>query len=123
MEKVWKLGMDNAGNPVDHEDLPSGKLLGLIQGHHRVFHVADSVQQRDGRCVLGSQQSDGAQIQRLLSVRQTGTEFLQPRREELRTLTLQVRVRVLRHQQKHQLWIARWRDAVYSLQVFELRAA
>jgi len=99
--------MDNAGNPVHNEDSPSGKLLGLIQDGQGVFHVADAVPQRDGGCVLGSQQSDGAQIQSLLSVRQLGTEFLQSRREELRTLTLQVGVRVLRHEQKQQLWILR----------------
>jgi hypothetical protein len=47
--------MNNAGNPVHDEDLPSGKLLGLIQDRYRVFHVTDPVQQRDGRCVLGAQ--------------------------------------------------------------------
>src|SRR5712691_8515078 len=30
MEKVWKLGMDNAGNPVHNKGLPSGQMLGLI---------------------------------------------------------------------------------------------
>ncbi len=72
--------------------------------------------------MLGSQQSDGAQIQRLLNVRQARPEFLQSRREELRTLALQVRVRILRHQQKQQLWVSRGRHAVDGLQVFELRA-
>jgi hypothetical protein len=72
--------------------------------------------------MLSSQQSDGAQIQRLLSVRQARPEFLQPRREKLYTLDLQVRVRILRHKQKQQLWIS-WRcHAVYSFQEFEFRA-
>src|SRR5205809_4308228 len=65
MEITWKFGMDHAGNPIHNEELPSGKLLGLIENRDRVFHVTDSVQQRNGRCMLGSQQSDGAQIQRL----------------------------------------------------------
>src|ERR1700676_1603817 len=98
MEKAWKFSIDDGGNPVHNEDLPSGKLLGLIEDRDRVFHVADSVQQRDGRCMLGSQQSDGTQIRRLLSICQARTEFLQSRRKELRALTLHVGVRVLRHQ-------------------------
>src|SRR5712691_1168125 len=123
MEAAWKLSMDDAGNPVHHEDLPSGKLLGLFQHRDRVFHVADAVQQRNLRCMLSSQQSDGAKIQRLLSVRQARPEFLQPRGEELRTLALQVRVRILRHKQKQQLWIS-WRcHEVYSFQIFEFWAA
>src|SRR6266704_1853309 len=73
--------------------------------------------------MLSSQQSDGAQIQRLLSVRQARSEFLQPRGEKLCTLALPVRVRILRHQQKQQLWISRRRHAVYGLQIFEFWAA
>src|SRR5713226_3524287 len=122
MEKARKFRMDNASNPIHNEDLPSGKLLGLIEDRNRVFHITESVQQRDGRCVLGAQQSDGAQIQRLLRVRQARAEFLQSRRKELRSFTLHVGVRVLRHQQKQQLWILRWRDGVYGLEVFEIRA-
>src|SRR5713101_691680 len=72
--------------------------------------------------MLRLQQSDGAQIQGLLSVRQARSEFLQPRGEELCTLALQVRVRILRHKQKQQLWIARRCHAVYSFQIFEFRA-
>ncbi len=87
--------MDDAGNPVHDEDLPSGKLLGLIEDRNRVLHVTDSVQQRNRRCMLSSQQCDGAQIQRLLSVGQARSEFLQSCREKLSALTLQVRVRVL----------------------------
>jgi hypothetical protein len=33
--------MDDAGNPIYNEDLPSGKLLGLIEDRYRVFHVTD----------------------------------------------------------------------------------
>src|SRR5882724_12430894 len=72
--------------------------------------------------MLGTQQSHGAQIERLLSVRQAGSEFLQPRGEELCTLALQGRVRILRHKQKQQLWISRWCHAVHSFQIFEFRA-
>jgi hypothetical protein len=99
-------------NPVHNEDLPSGKLFGLIQDRNRLFHVSDAVQHRDGRCVLGTQQSDGAQIQGFLGFRQTRPEFLQPRREELRAFPLHVGVRVLRHQQKKHLWILRWGNGV-----------
>src|SRR6266849_5913202 len=122
MEKARKFRMDNAGNPIHNEDLPSGKLLGLIEDRNRVFHITESVQQRDGRCVLGAQQSDGAQIQRLLRVRQARAEFLQSRRKEVRAFTLQVGVRILRHQAEQQLWVLRRRDRVDGLQVFELRA-
>src|SRR5713101_6484182 len=122
MEAAWKLSMDDAGNPVHHEDLPSGKLLGLFQYRGGVFDVTHSMQQRHGRCMLSSQRSDCAQIQRLLRVRQTRSEFLQPRGEELCTLALQVRVRILRHKQKQQLWISRWRRTVYGFQILELRA-
>src|SRR5258708_5864352 len=72
--------------------------------------------------MLSSQQSDGAQIERLLKVRQARSEFLQPRGEELCTLALQVRVRILRHKQKQQLWISRRCHEIYSFQVFEFRA-
>ena len=72
--------------------------------------------------MLSSQQSDGAQIQRLLRFRQARSEFLQPRREELCTLALQIRVRILRHKQKEQLRISRRCHAICSFQVFEFRA-
>src|SRR5712692_2352085 len=72
--------------------------------------------------MLSSQQSDGAKIERLLNVRQARSEFLQPRGEKLCTLSVQVRVRILRHKQKQQLWIS-WRcHEVYSFQIFEFRA-
>src|SRR5712692_11121658 len=122
MEKAWKFGMDDAGNPIHNEDLPSGKLLGLIEDRYRVFHVTDSVQQRDRRCVLGAQQSDGAQIQRLLSARQSRAEFFQSGRKELRALTLQIGARVLRHQEKQHLRILRWRHAVDRFKIFEFWA-
>src|ERR1700693_6292239 len=60
MENAWKFGMDDAGNPIHYEDLPSRKLLGSIEDGDRVTHVTDPVQQRDGRCVLSPQQPDGA---------------------------------------------------------------
>src|SRR5258708_17455398 len=122
MEETRKLGSDDAGNPVHNEDLPSGKLLGLIEDRYRVFHVTDSVQQRNGSCMLSSQQSDGAQIERLLSIGQARSEFVQSCREKLSALTLQVRVRILCHKQKQQLRVSRCRHAVYSLQIFEFGA-
>ncbi len=42
MEEAWKLGVDDARDPVHNENLPSGKLLGLFQYRDRFFDVADS---------------------------------------------------------------------------------
>src|SRR5207249_9712134 len=58
MEAAWELSMDDTGGPVHHEDLPAGKLLGLLQHRHAVVHVANAVQQRDRRGVLSAQQSE-----------------------------------------------------------------
>src|SRR5713101_1217297 len=35
--------MDDAGNPVHHEDLPPGKLLGLFQYRDDVFHRREAI--------------------------------------------------------------------------------
>ena len=44
MKNARKFGMDDARDPVHHEDLPSGKLLGLFQYRDGVFHVTHSMQ-------------------------------------------------------------------------------
>ena len=62
MEAVRKLGMDNAGNPVDDEDLTAGKPLGLVQHRDRFVHPGDPRQERYDRRVPSSQQTDRAQI-------------------------------------------------------------
>src|SRR5207253_7819006 len=76
MEAAWELSMDDTGGPVHHEDLPAGKLLGLLQHRHGVVHVANAVQQRDRRGVLSAQQSDGGQVQRFLKVGRLGPNSL-----------------------------------------------
>src|SRR5713226_7590566 len=121
MEEAGKFGVDDPGNPVHNEDLPSGKLLGLLQYRDRVFHVTHSMQQRDRTCMLSSQQTDRAEIQGLLSASKTWAEFLQPRRKKLHAVILHVGIRILRHQQKQQLRILRWRHAVYGFEVLEFR--
>src|SRR5260221_9222155 len=69
MKESWKLRVYDPGNPVHDEDLAARQLLGLRQHCNRILHVTDSVQQRYFTGVLRSQQPDGTEIQRLLSVR------------------------------------------------------
>ena len=47
--------------------------------------------------MLRAQQTDGAQIQRLLRVCKAWLEFLKPRRKKLHALALEVGIRILRH--------------------------
>ena len=114
--------MDDTGGPVHHEDLPAGKLLGLLQHRHGVVHVANAVQQRDRRGVLSAQQSDGGQVQRFLKVGKARSEFPQARGEKLHAFARDVGVSVLGHQQEEQLRILRRSHAVYGHQVLEFRA-
>ena len=76
MEEIWDLGTDDAGNPVHHIDLAAGEPFGLVQHCDGVFHIADAVEQGDSGGVLGAQQTDGAQIKRLLRVGEAGPEFI-----------------------------------------------
>src|SRR5262249_2217231 len=103
------------------ENLASGYVPGLIQYGDRFLDVADALQQRDGRCVLRAQQSDCAQIERLLGGGQAGIEFLQPRREKFHALTLEVKVRIPRHEQKQQLRVSRRCPAIDRFQILEGR--
>ena len=123
MEETGQLRVDDAGNPVHNEDLPSGKLLGLFEYRNGFFHVTHSIEQRDRRRMLRSQQTDGAQIQGLLRAAKTGAEFLQPRRKKLHPLILQVGVRILGHQEKQQLRILRGSHPVDSFEILEFRTA
>src|SRR5258708_39988104 len=68
MEETRQLGTDDAGNPVHDKDLTAGELLGLVQHCNGVFHVANAVEQADRRGMLCRQQTDAAQVERLLRV-------------------------------------------------------
>src|SRR5215831_12437907 len=73
--------------------------------------------------MLSPQQANDSQVQRLLNRCQLGLKFPETRTEKFCSLTLQVRIRKLRHQYEHQLRIL-WRcDAVYGLQVIQIRVA
>ncbi len=122
VEETRQLGTDNAGNPVHDKDLTSGEPLGLIEYCDGVFHVADTVEQGDRGGMLGSQQTDGAQVERLLRVGEARSEFVQPCGEELGAFRLLVGIGVRAHEKKQQLRILWRRGAVYRFQVFELRA-
>src|ERR1700737_3150626 len=88
MEETRQLGTDDAGNPVHDKDLTAGEMLGLVQYCHTVFHVADAVEQGDRGGMLGPQQTDGAQVERLLRIGETRSEFIQPCGEELGPFSL-----------------------------------
>src|SRR5262249_47646621 len=94
----------------------------LIQGGNRVVYVSVALQQRHPGCILSTQQANNSQVQRLLNRRQLWLEAPETRVEKFRTLFLQIRIRKLSHQDEHQFWILRRGDAVYGLQMFELRA-
>src|SRR5215472_8424341 len=71
--------------------------------------------------MLSAQQANDPQIQRSLDRRQPGLEFPQTRAEEFRSLPRRVRIRELGHQYEQQFRVL-WRgDAVYCLQVREIR--
>ena len=53
--------------------------------------------------MLGAQQTNGAEIERLLRVRKTRTEFIQTGGEELRTVRLAVGIGEFAHEKKQQL--------------------
>src|SRR5215468_9936868 len=73
--------------------------------------------------MLGAQQANDSQVQRLPNRRQLGLKFPETRAEEFRSFVLQVRVRKLRHQYEQQFRVL-WRgDAVYRLQVLQIRVA
>src|SRR5262245_10482241 len=73
--------------------------------------------------MLRPQQTDDAQIKRLLDWRQAPLEFLEAGREVFRSLTLPVGVHVLRQQQEQQLWVLRRLSAVDRFQVLKVGQA
>src|SRR5207245_1069679 len=52
VKHAWQLGAHDAGNPVDHEYLALAELLGLVEHGDGFFHIADAVEQPDGRGML-----------------------------------------------------------------------
>jgi len=100
LEECWKLGPHDTRHPVHDEDLSSGELLRLIQRRDCLFHVADSMQDRNLRRVLGAQQANRAQVQRFLRIAEPGPKFVQTRLKEFRALSLLICIRVMRHEQE-----------------------
>src|SRR5215470_12616319 len=73
--------------------------------------------------MLGAQQANDSQVQGLLNRRQLGLKFPETGAEKFRSLVLQVRIRKLSHQYEQQFRVL-WRgDAVYGLQVLQIRVA
>src|SRR5262249_39289082 len=73
--------------------------------------------------MLSAQQANDSQVQRLLNWRQVGLKFPETRAEKFHSLVLQVRIRKLSHQYEQQFRVL-WRgDAVYGLQVLQIRVA
>ena len=71
--------------------------------------------------MLGAEQTNSTQIQRLLWIGKTRREFIEPGRQELRACLLSVGVGEFTHKKKEQLWIL-WRcNAIYRFQVFKFR--
>src|SRR5262245_46853628 len=89
-EEAGEFRVNDTRNPVDNKDLAGRQLLGSVKHRYRLVHVTDPVQERNGRCMLGSQKSDRTQIERLLRILQLRLEFLESRRQEFSTFTLQV---------------------------------
>src|SRR5215831_5355156 len=73
--------------------------------------------------MLSAQQSNDSEVQRLLYRCQLGLKFPQTRAEKLRSFILKIRICEFGHQYEHQLRIFRQRDAVYRLQVLQIRIA
>src|SRR5215471_13148143 len=120
---AWKLRMHDAGNPVHNENLAAGELPCLVKRGNRVLYIPVALQKRHRGGVLSAQQTNDSQVQRLLNRRQLGLKFPETRSEKFRSLVLQVRVRKLSHQYEQQFWVL-WRgDAVYGLQVLQIRIA
>src|SRR5262244_1022970 len=68
-------------------------------------------------------QANDSQVQRLLNRRQLGLKFPETRAEKFRSLVLQVRIRKLSHQYEQQFRVLWQGDAVYGLQVLQVRVA
>src|SRR5258706_9931773 len=121
MEETRELGSDDAGNPVHDKDLTAGELLGLVQHCNGVFHVADAVEQGDRRGMLCPQQTDGAQVERLLRAAEAGGGIIQPRGAELGGLRLLGGIGIRAHEKKQPLRVL-WRGlAVYRFQAVDIR--
>src|SRR5262249_43880781 len=73
--------------------------------------------------MLSAQQADDSQVQRLLNRCQLGVKLRETRVEKFRPLVLQIRICKLSHQYEQQLRVFWWGDAVYRLQVLQIRIA
>src|SRR4030095_12950240 len=115
--------MDDTGDPVHYENLPARELLSLIERSNRFSYIAIALQKRHRGGMLSAQQANDSQVQRLLNRSQLGLKLPETRVEKFRSLVLQVRIRTLSHQYEQQFRVA-WRgDAVYGLQVLQIRVA
>src|SRR5262249_31096029 len=73
--------------------------------------------------MLSAQQTNDSQIQRLLNRCQLGVKVPETRAEKFCSVVLQVRIREFSHQYEQQLRVFWWGDAVYGLQVLQIRIA
>src|SRR5215471_19112985 len=120
---AWKLRMHDTGDPVHNEHLAAGELLCLVKRGNRVLYIPVALQKRHSGGVLSAQQTNDSQVQRLLYRCQLGVKFPETRAEKFRALVRQVRIGKLSHQDEQQLRFF-WRgDAVYRLQVLQIRIA
>src|SRR5215813_10249892 len=118
-KEAGQFGVNDASNPIDRKNVAAGQLLGLFEHSDCLFDITVPPQQRQPHCILGAQQADDSQVQRLLYGRQMFIELPETRTEEFGSFILQIRIRKLVHQYEHQLWVS-WRaGAVYEFQIFQ----
>jgi hypothetical protein len=122
VKAAGQLGGDDPRHPPHDEDLSPRQPFRLFEDGDGVPDPAASLQERHVGRVSRPQQSDRAEIEGLLAVRQAGFECLHERREKLDAVAVQMCIGVLAHQQEEQLRIARRPRAIDSLQVLELGA-
>src|SRR5262249_25229781 len=99
------------------------ELLCLIEGGDRVLYIPVALQKRHRGSILSAQQANDSQVQRPLNRRQPGLKFPKMRAKKFRSLVLQVRIRELIHQYEQQFRVHSRGDAVYGLQVLQVRVA
>src|SRR5262249_5719518 len=84
-------------------------------------YIPVALQKRHGGGMLSAQQANDSHVQRLLNRCQLGAKFPETRAEKFCSLVLQVRIRKLSHQYEQQFRVL-WRgNAVYGLQVLQIR--
>ncbi len=123
MEETWELSADEAGNPVHHKDLAAGEPFGLVQHCDGVFHIADAVEQGHRGGVLGTQQTDRAQVKSPLRITAAWPEFVETRGEEFGAFRRLVGIGVCRHLRNSTLARAAGCENYLTTVVLELREA